>query len=118
MDRKVKRRSKANNKQRDSEEAVKRSLGKAVEGMSQAEGGLFRLVRVQRERAVGGVARIGGKMPRCIQTSVRAAHKSKEMICRNDGVRPQLVVRGSQKLKGPKRQVAGLIKGRQSAQAT
>jgi hypothetical protein len=72
---------------------------------------------VHRERAEGGLARIGEMIPRETQKDVRAVQIGNGSIWRKELVRPGGLEMGSVKEKGPNKQVEGSSKGRGSAQA-
>jgi hypothetical protein len=57
----------------------------------------------QQERAEGGHARIGGRMPRKRQKVVRESQRAEGRNWRKEGVRPGGLSGGERKEKGPKR---------------
>jgi hypothetical protein len=76
-----------------------------------------REARVQRERVVGGEDKIGGRMPLETQRVVSKAQRENGSVWRKEEVRPGGLEDGAEKENGPRRETAGLRRGRTSAHA-
>ncbi len=80
-------------------------LGSDAAGQRESQEG--RKERVQRERAVGGEERMGGRMPRETQRVVREVKIGRGIIWRKEEARPGGGEAGSGKERGRGRQTEG-----------